>query len=102
MRYVHSTTCTLYLLIHSHNHYVGSCGRAVKAIDLKSIGIFPHRFKYCQLQFFVCNLTLLLISYKYLAIFHFRMYQYAVEDSSTLCTYMYDIVVARLKKHKRS
>ena len=32
--------------------YVGSCGRVVKAMDLKSIGIFPHRFKSCQLRYF--------------------------------------------------
>ena len=30
----------------------GSCGRAVKAMDLKSIGVSPRRFESCRLRFY--------------------------------------------------
>ena len=44
--------------------HVGSCGRVVKVMDLKSIGIIPRRFESCQLRalfftiFFIVWLTL--------------------------------------------
>ena len=29
---------------------VGACGRVVKAMDLNSIGLCPHRFESCRLR----------------------------------------------------
>ena len=32
-------------------YYVSSCGRVVKALDLKSNGLCPRRFEPCQLRY---------------------------------------------------
>ena len=38
-----------YLSISTSHYYIGSCGRVVKVMDLKSIGVSLHRFKSSQL-----------------------------------------------------